>query len=54
MGDWASQAYLEYVDLTLEKRVTNMVKFVDELDYRVQLKEIDEWEALDNDHDISF
>ena len=32
MGDWKSLAYLEYIDLTLERRVTNMVKFMDGVD----------------------
>ena len=42
MGDWVSTAYLQYLDLTLERRVTNMVKFVDEMDRLVD--ECDEWE----------
>ena len=32
MGDWASLAYMQYIDLTMECRVTNMVKFIDEMD----------------------
>ena len=47
MGDWASDAYLEYIDLTLDRRVTNMVKFVDELDRRLEEKEMQEWEKFD-------
>ena len=43
MGDWASDAYLEYIDLTLERRVTNMVKFVDEVDRILEQHEEDDW-----------
>ena len=32
MGDWKSNAYMEYLDLTLERKLSNMVKFVDETD----------------------
>ena len=32
MGDWKSQVYMEYIDLTVDRRVTNMVKFVDGVD----------------------
>ena len=32
MGGWLSDAYMEYLDLTLERRVVNMVRFVDEVD----------------------
>ena len=32
MGDWRSDAYMEYIDLNMERRVSNMVKFVDEID----------------------
>ena len=35
MGDWKSRAYMEYLDLTLECKLTNMVRFVDETDARV-------------------
>ena len=48
MGDWASDAYLEYIDLTLDRRVTNMVKFVEEIDRQVLLEEEEEWEKLDD------
>ena len=47
MGNWASNAYLQYIDLTLERRVMNMVKFVDEMD-RV-LDQNDAW-----DHEQQF
>ena len=30
MGDRKSNAYMEYLDLTLERKLSNMVKFVDE------------------------
>ena len=36
MGDWASSAYLTYIDLNLERRVMNMVRFVDEVDRQLQ------------------
>ena len=32
MGDWKSNPYMEYLDLTLERKLSNMVKFVDETD----------------------
>lgn len=32
MGDWASLAYLRYLDTDLERRVKNMVQFVDHVD----------------------
>ena len=32
MGDWKSRAYMEYIDLNMERRFSNMVKFVDEMD----------------------
>ena len=32
MGDWKSNAYMEYLDLTLERKLCNMVKFMDETD----------------------
>ena len=38
LGDWRSDAYLEYLDLTLERRFSNMVKFVQGTDAKV-----DEW-----------
>lgn len=31
LGDWASDAYMRYLDLTLQRRVDNMVKFMNEL-----------------------
>ena len=49
MGDWASNAYLQYIDLTLERRVTNMVKFVDEMDKI--LDQVDDW---DGDRDLKI
>ena len=45
MGDWASNAYLQYIDLTLEHRITNMVKFVDEMD-RI-LEQADNWDTAE-------
>ena len=45
MGGWVSNAYLQYIDLTLERRVTNMVKFVDEMDRMVD--QADEWDKFD-------
>ena len=51
MGDWASDAYLEYVDLTLERRVTNMVKFVEEVDRVLDEYEDENWLDM---HDQSF
>ena len=44
MGDWASTAYMQYIDLTLEWHVTNMVKFVDEMDH--MLDQADDWEGV--------
>ena len=32
MGDWRSNAYMEYIDLTLDRRVANVVKFMEEVD----------------------
>ena len=46
MGDWASNAYLQYIDLTLERRVTNMVKFVDEMDN--MLDSVINWDKLED------
>lgn len=31
MGDWASNAYMTYIDQTVQRRVTNMVQFVENL-----------------------
>ena len=36
MGDWVSMAYMEYIDLTLDRRVKTIVKFVDEMDNTVE------------------
>ena len=47
MGDWVSDAYLEYIDLTLDRRVTNMVKFVDEIDRHYEQKDLLEWEQFE-------
>ena len=47
MGNWASNVYLQNIDLILERHVTNMVKFVDEMD-RV-LDQNDAW-----DHEQQF
>ena len=44
MGDWASNAYLQHIDFTLERWVTNMVKFVDEMDRLID--EADDWEKF--------
>ena len=46
MGDWVSNAYLQYIDLSLERRVTNMVKFVDEMDRILDLAI--NWDRLDD------
>ena len=35
MGDWKSRAYMEYIDLSMDHKVSNMVKFVDEMDARI-------------------
>ena len=43
MGDWISLAYLQYIDLTMERRVTNIVKFIDEMDTLVE--QTDVWEC---------
>ena len=43
-GGWASQAYLQYIDLTDEKRVTNVVKFIDEMDK--MLDNCDNWDDV--------
>ena len=42
MGDWKTQAYMAYVDLTMERRIVNMVHFVKEVDDRV---DCDDWEG---------
>ena len=31
-GGWATDAYMEYIDLALERRVANVVKFMEEAD----------------------
>ena len=49
MGDWASLAYLEYIDLTMERRVTNMVRFVEAVDEKVLRAEMEEWEVGENE-----
>ena len=36
MGDWCSNAYMTYLDLSLDRRITNMVQFVECLDDIVQ------------------
>ena len=36
MGDWSSNAYMEYIDLTIERRLVNMVQFVDEMDKQAE------------------
>ena len=35
MGDWRSDAYMEYIDLTMDRRLSNMVRFVDESDAKL-------------------
>ena len=45
MGDWASTAYLQYLDLTLERRLTNAVVFMDEVN-----KMAEQW--LEEDDDV--
>ena len=47
MGDWVSLAYMQYIDLTMECRVTNMVKFVDEMDKLVD--QADAWHVENED-----
>ena len=32
MGDWCSDAYMTYLDLSMDCRVTNMVQFVECMD----------------------
>ena len=50
MGDWASDAYMTYLDLSLDKRVTNMVRFIDEMDKEVEEclihDAVDSWDIL--------
>ena len=36
MGDWVSLAYLEYIDISMERRITNMVRFVDHVDEQIK------------------
>ena len=43
MGGWASQAYLQYIDLTVERRITN-VKFIDEMDNMIN--NCDDWDDV--------
>lgn len=31
MGDWATDAYMTYIDQTVQRRVNNMVQFMQEL-----------------------
>ena len=47
MGNWISLSYLQYIDLTMERRVTNIVKFIDEMDKLVD--HADEWEVMNKD-----
>ena len=35
MGDWRSNAYMEYIDLNMQRKFSNMVKFVKVVDKRV-------------------
>ena len=37
MGDWKSNAYMEYTDLTMDKRLSNMVWFMDESDMKLDV-----------------
>ena len=37
MGDWKSNVYMEYIDLTMDRRLSNMVWFMDELDVKLEL-----------------
>ena len=48
MGDWASTAYLQYLDLTLDRRITNAVVFMDQVD-KMALEWLEEQEASDFD-----
>ena len=46
MGDWASDAYMTYIDLTLDRRVTNMVRFVEEMDKMIDDCDVNEQDEL--------
>ena len=35
LGDWRSQAYMEYIDLNMDCKYSNMVKFVQAVDQKV-------------------
>ena len=49
MGDWASDAYMEYIDLSLERRVRNVVQFVECLEQMIgDDAQEDEWEEILN------
>ena len=50
MGDWISLSYLQYIDLTMERRVTNMVKFIDEMDNIVE--EADGWDVIQTEQGL--
>ena len=49
MGDWASDCYLQYIGLTVERRVMNIVKFIDEMD--MLLEKCDDWDKIE---DLNF
>ena len=33
MGDWASSAYKNYIDLTIDTRIAHMLDFIEYIDY---------------------
>ena len=43
MGDWKSLAYMEYIDLNMERRLFNMVHFVEKMDENL---DGDDWEQI--------
>ena len=50
MGDWRSDAYMQYIDLNLDRKVFNMVQFVQEMD-----RESEElWEGLEDEVMLPF
>ena len=49
MGDWKSNAYMQYIDLTLECRLSNVVKFIDQVD-----KVVEDYEWLNDNAKVLF
>ena len=45
MGDWKSQAYMEYIDLNMERRLFNMVHFIEKMDEKL---EGDDWDGCED------